>query len=1018
MTLPSNKLTLLTSSLLSSSFLLFSAQAFAQETPPVDAETSEAIIDLEADDTMDNIIVTGSRIRRNEYTSSAPVQIINTEASSLAGLMTASDILQGASVAAGSGQINNTFGGFVVNGGAGVNTVSLRGLGAQRTLVLLNGRRLGPAGISGTVGAVDLNIIPNSAINRFEILKDGASSIYGSDAVAGVANLITKDNMEGWNVGATVNITELGGGENGNIYASYGKTMDRLSFNVSGEYAERKSLKRGDRDQFSCPEDYIFSVATGERSDAIDTRTGEFKCFNALEGYIQTFFPDDAAFGVGGGFFGSRVPDASVTTPTETSPIAGYRFIPYQERSFDDPRQLEEDVISPNKNYSLFAEATYSPSQFDNLEIYAEALFSRRESEQKRFRQLFPFIHQDSSVNPLNSTAFNNPSFAYGPLFGLPAGSFQAPLEGLQIRPIVLVPTNSSQEVNYIRGVAGIRGEFVDKGFFSAWNYDLNVVHSESSATYYKTIIIEDHLAAGIGTDTRDSSFIGVCGPTAPAGCVPLPLASTDILFDGNFTQAQSDYLFANERGTTDYTQTIIEGVITGDLMEAPAGTIGVAVGVSSRWDKIDDTPGEYSRAGNSWGLSSANRTEGTDRVTEIFGEVEIPLIKGKSFFEDLSFNGSARYSDYKSVGGATTYKVGLNWALDDTFRFRTTHGTSFRAPALYELFLNEQTGFLSQISVDPCIRYGVPGEDGNINTPAVVQANCAADGLPADYNGNGSSARVTTSGGLGTLEAEDSVANSIGFIFTPQGTGLSVAIDYFTIEVNNQITASGAGVIGACYRDADFRSVAGFCDLFTRDLDSSSPTFGQITEVDGSYRNIPSQTTKGFDITARYEHEYNFGNLIINSQFTVTNEEKYALFADDVVDFNGTAGDPKVVGTVQALFTRKDWTGSWTANYTGGTDNLDYEGEDGLVNYFYSGPSTQITAVDAFITHDVSIRKEWDTLRVVVGVSNLFAATPSRLSTGDDVGTAGRLGVWPFSSQYFEGYLGRQFFMTVEKSF
>ena len=1014
MTIPSNKLNLLTSSLLSSAFLLFSTQAFAQETP---APAEEVLIDLDDEVVDDNIIVTGSRIRKSEFTTSAPVQIINTEATTLAGLMTASDILQGASVAAGSGQINNTFGGFVVNGGAGVNTVSLRGLGAQRTLVLLNGRRLGPAGISGTVGAVDLNIIPNSAVNRFEILKDGASSIYGSDAVAGVANLITQDNIEGWTVGTSINVTELGGGENGTIYGSYGKTMDRISFNVSGEYSERRALKRGDREEFACPEDYIFSAATGDRSDAIDTRTGEFKCYNALEGYIQTFFPDDAAFGVGGAFFGSRVPDPNTTAANE-SPIPGYRFIPFQERSFDDPRQLQEDIVSPNKTYSIFAEGTYAPSEFDNLELYTEILFSRRESEQRRFRQLFPFIHQDSSVNPVGSAVFNG-NFAYGPLFGLPPGSFQAPLDGLQIRPIVLVPSNSSQEVNYLRGVGGIRGEFVDKGFLSGWNYDLNVVRSDSSATYYKDIIVEDRLAAGIGTDTRTNAFIGVCGATAPAGCVPLPLAGTDILFDGNFTQAQQDYLFASERGTTDYTQTIIEGIVTGDLMEAPAGTVGLAVGVSSRWDEIDDTPGEFSQAGNSWGLSSAQRTQGSDNVTEVFAEIEIPLVSGKPLFEDLSFNGSARYSNYRTVGSATTYKAGVNWALDDTFRFRATHGTSFRAPALYELFLNRQTGFLSQLAIDPCIRYGVPGEDGNIRASAVLQANCAADGLPVDYAGNGNSALIETSGGLGTLKPEDSTANSVGFIFTPQDTGISIAIDYFTIDVANQISASGAGVVGACYSDSDFRSVAGFCDLFTRDLDPASPEFGRITFVDGSYRNIPTQSTKGLDITARYQHEFNFGNLNIDSQFTVTKEEKFKLFTDGVeLDFNGTDGEPEVVGSVQARFTRKDWTGSWTVNYTGPTENLGYRDVDGLINFFYSGPSTQITKVDTFITHDVSMRKEWDTLTVVAGVSNLLGDTPSRLSAADNIGGVGRLGVWPFSSQYFEGYLGRQFFVSVEKTF
>ena len=160
--------------------IAIASPAYAQdegstESGPVD------FLELDEEAEEDEIVITGSRIRRNEFTAPVPVQVISTERTKLSGLLSASEILQGSSVAAGSGQINDTFTGFVVNGGAGVNTLSLRGLGAQRTLVLLNGRRVGPSGVSGTVSAVDLNIIPNSVVNRFEILKDGASSIYGSD---------------------------------------------------------------------------------------------------------------------------------------------------------------------------------------------------------------------------------------------------------------------------------------------------------------------------------------------------------------------------------------------------------------------------------------------------------------------------------------------------------------------------------------------------------------------------------------------------------------------------------------------------------------------------------------------------------------------------------------------------------------------------------------------------------------------------------------------------------------------
>jgi len=998
--------------------LALASPAYAQDNTQNDLPDEVVdILDLD-EDANDEVVVTGSRIRRNEFTAAVPVQVITAERAELSGLLSASEILQGSSVAAGSGQINDTFTGFVINGGAGVNTLSLRGLGAQRTLVLLNGRRVGPSGVSGTVSAVDLNIIPNSVVSRFEILKDGASSIYGSDAVAGVANIITSVE-EGFDVGATVNASEDGGAENGAIWGSYGKTSDLVSFAISGEYQRREELNIGDRPNLACPEDRYFALdadgnPTDERTDAIDPRTGEFKCYNRLEGYIQTFFPGTAAFGVGGSFFGSRTYD-----PEGTSPVDGFRFIPFQERSFDDPRELDVDAISPTETFTVFSELSHSPTSFENLEVYAEVLFNRRESSQENYRQLFPFISAESPVNPLNSNVFGG-DFDYGPLFGQPAGIFVAPLDGLDVRPIVLVPSDSRQEVNYLRGVAGIRGTFNDTGdnLLGGWGYDLNVIRSASRGTYYSDVIPEDRLEAGIGTLQNGIEFIGVCGPTAPAGCIPFNLASQSQLQDGAFTAAEQAYFFQEDKGETDFDQTIIEGVITGDLFEMPYGSVGIALGASARFDSIDDQPGITSQAGNAWGQASANRTKGEDEVYEVFAEVEVPILAKKPLVEELTLNASGRLSDYKSVGSAETYKLGVNWALNNSIRLRGTHGTSFRAPALYELFLAEQTGFLSQISIDPCIRYGVAGEDGQINTPQTVQDNCAADGLAPDFAGAGSSALLTRSGGLGALRPETSIANSLGLILTPEGTGLSLSVDYFEIEVDDQITTTAAGVIGQCYRDPEFRNGSGFCDLFTRVLDPNAQNFGSITDVNADYRNIVSQETKGFDFTGRFEKEFTFGEFAIDAQWTYTDSDKLELFADDVDQLTGLDGEPDWVGTTQARFTKGDWTGALTMNYVSGTDNLGFEGEDGRIDTFYSGPSATFSKVNDFVTFDASIRKEWDTMTLIVGSQNILGEEPTLISDADDLGSPSRFGNYPFSSQYINGYIGRQFFVRLDKEF
>ena len=977
----------------SAALLLGCANAFAQSEDAIQdddiTETPAAQIDEDAS-VQEKIVVTGSRLRRDEFTSSSPVQVLTSETSTLQGLVSAAEVLQGASVAAGSGQINNTFTGFVVNGGGGVDTVSLRGLGSQRSLVLLNGRRMPPAGVGGTVGPIDLNTLPNSMIARYEILKDGASSVYGSDAVAGVVNVITRDNIEGFEATGTIELVEDGGAEEYLLGGAWGKSFDRGSLSISGEYYKQKELEYGDRDNFAYPEDRYFD-ADGNRAAIIASRTGEFKCFQSVEGYGHTCNPFTGAC------FGSRVPDSTAAGELDSEAVAGYRRIPFAERSNDDPRQLKDSVISPRERVTLFATGDYRPAAFDTTELFGELLFSRRESNQDNHRQLFPWFDGTSPVNDFNTTAFG---------------------VGLTARPIVLIPFDQSQEVEVFRALGGARGEF-GGSVLNGWNWDAYLSHSISNGTYTRDVVPSDRVDAGTGTiqDTISPNPEGVCGSSAPAGCVPLDLFETDVLFDGNFSPEQAAYYLLSETGETEYTQTIFEAAITGDLFALPAGEIGAAFGVHVRKDEIDDVPGEFGRAGNVWNLLSAVETVGDDAVAEVFGEAEIPILRSQPGFEDLTLNLSARYSSYDSVGDATTYKAGANWQINPTIRLRATYGTSFRAPSLFELFLGDQTSFPSQISVDPCIAYGVQGPESQV-VDQVIHNNCAADGLPPDWGGGSSSAEILTGGGL-DLDPEESTAQTVGFVFTPSNLDFSLAIDYFDIEIENEIASLAGAVVGRCYRDEDFRNEPGFCDLFERVLDPTAPNFGTITDIDASYRNIPNQKTSGVDITARYETEFDFGALTIDAQATYTDvDEDQEFVGADFISFNGTIGDPEWVGTAQTRFETGDWTTTWTLNYTGVADNNGFESEDQRVDPFYAPNAFNVTKVREFITHDISVRKEWDTLAAIIGVRNVFDTEAPLVSDGDDDGSVSRLGNYPLSSQYYQGYIGRSVFLTLSKEF
>lgn len=960
---------------------LVAAPVFAQDTqeaaPPAQPPTeTQAETPQEAGE----LVITGSRIRRNEFTSPAPVQVITAEKSSLSGMISATEVLQGSSIAAGAGQINNTFTGYVINGGDGINTVSLRGLGDQRTLVLLNGRRMPPAGVSGTVAAVDLNFIPQSLVQRYEIVKDGASSIYGSDAVAGVVNVITVKNFDGVELGADITRTEAGGADELSYHAMWGKTFDKGSFLVAGEYYEQTALTLGDRPGLACPQDYYYK-ADGTRADRIDPATGTYKCYNAGGLYQGVLFdPFGDIYYFKNGDNSSGIPNFPVYT-------SGVQI------DFNPAPSMSTTAFSPTSHYMLFGQGNYRPDFMGGGELYTELMYGGRKSSQVNWGQLFPYYSPYASLSPFYGTSYAN--------------------------PVVIHQFDSEQDVSFLKALGGARGEW------GKWSWDAYLSYSKSDGTYADTAIYADRVNWGVGLDQTTFDFMDplsgdACGAGAPAGCVPLNLFTQQAMTQGRLSDAEEAWYFTVDTGQTVYEQTIFEATTTGDLFELPAGALSTALGISLRNDKIDDQPGALSQAGNSFNRATAGRTKGSDQLTEVFGELEIPVVRGKFLFEKFTLDLSARYSDYDSVGSATTYKAGFDWAVDNRLRIRGTAGTSFRAPALYELYLADQTGFLQQLSVDPCIRWGQQDADGTYRTNATIRANCAADGVPDDYVGNGPSAVITTSGGL-DLKPETSYATTFGFVITPPDTGFKLAIDFWKIKIRDQISSSGAGIVGACYGSVEFRSVPGFCDLFVRDTDSSSTTYNNIITIDGSYRNIPVEASAGIDYTASYEKEFNFGNLSMDAQFSWYKYYKSQLYSGGVVNqYTGLIGQPHWVGDVQTRFTRKDWTVTWTFNYTGNASNIGYKGEtgntDGLVAY--APNATYAASTSPFVTHDLTVRYRGKSFDVIVGAKNILDEEAPILGNGVYAGSSARFGSYPFSSQYTDGILGRQWYLSVNKKF
>lgn len=966
-------------------------------------------------DEEETIVVVGSRIPRNEFTSVSPIQVITAEQNALEGMIDTSQILQGSSVSSGSQQINNQFTGFVVNGGPGVNTVSLRGLGANRTLVLLNGRRLNPAGTRGAVGAVDLNVIPESMIDRIEILKDGASSIYGSDAVAGVVNVVTRDDYDGLVLEATGMVTEHGGGENYQISGTWGHNWDRGNVLAGAEYYRRESLTWGERDYLDCASDMVWQadgvfggVTPGRLLDIIDPATGQPKCFNLLNGVIDAvsfsgpprFVPDPTAVNGGGltggdrtglrrvGLTYAQVAAAMGFPANTTNPAVEAAWRASQaEVPTDTPLYDTRDAISPVERLTLFA--TGALDLTPDIELYGEVMYNRRESSTASARQIFP-----------NVSAFNP---------NTPAGLFAFS----HWRSIVPVPSTTDQEVDFYRGVMGVRGGI------GSWSYDLYAQYGLSDGTYgqdswYNDRVLGTTGSAGCSTTNggfNDAPIVNISGFDCSIGSVDWAAAATN-----GFSQAELAFLTFRDIGQTEYEQQLIGGTLAGELFELPAGPLGAAFGFEYREESIDDQPGPMAQAGNLWGQTSAGRTKGEDSVQELFGELEVPLLAGLPLIESLTAQGSYRWTEYDSFGDDETYKIGLNWVITPEYRLRGTYGTSFRAPALFEMFLANQTGFLGQAQIDPCISW-----DTSPN-PAIV-ASCGPGGLnlPVGYNGPYSSALILTGGGgPGVLNAETSEATTLGFVWTPDWMPFSAAIDYFNIEVNNQVAQFGAGnIVTACHLDPGFPA-SPFCTLFNRDTNPASPTFGMITQVNNSFVNLNSQITEGLDLTLRYEHEFSFGTFRIEAQTTWTFKDEIEFFTAATVpnapppeDFNGELVDPDFVGNVAFRFDRGDWTYFWDVDMVSRASN----DEDFGGNVFgWRGtpfPAYYKQYAEFYAAHNGSIRYRGDNWTFQFGVQNIFDEPPPAISTGSFFA---RLGTTPLVNQY--DILGRRYWASISREF
>lgn len=976
------------------STLMLSGAAFAQET-----EAPEVITETEQSEArQERVIVTGSLLARDEFSSSSPVQVITPEVATLEGLVDTASLLQGSSLAAGSTQLNNTFQNFVTNGGVGTQTIDLRGCGDTRTLVLIDGKRPGPSGTRGAVSSLDLNVVPQSIISRVEILKDGASTIYGSDAVCGVVNIITRDTVDDFELNFTGNLPENSGGEEFRASAAWGFSLgDSADFTLSGEYRMQKELDVSDREYLACGEDYVREPLTGNRADRLNY--GAYGngptdwCSNLYFNTVLHLFTNERFIQSADG---STVPGAyGIISIPGYRPRVGTGQDANGNLFYED--QLDADFLDnqdyrpQNENIALFAtsDIELGPVSWDS-----ELLFSRRTTEVEGWRQFFPIV--------------GSSAFGYG-YYGDPGYNNSV---GLIAQPVLAFPTTDKVTVDYYHASTSFSGDYGSgNDFLSSWSWKVDGTFSRGEGKYEGNEIQI--------SKSGDWNLDGVADYTGD-GVPDLVAPPTIDLFDPAVLQGQRTADLVNaiggyQTGNTVYEQSTLTATTAGELFDVYAGPVGLALGIEYREFSIDDQPGKLTQVGDVWGSSTAGPTVGSNSVTEVFAETNIPIFAGQPFAEDVSLDASFRAFDYELGGSDSIYKVGLNWQINPTFRVRSSYGTSYRAPALYELFLEDQTGFLSQTAIDPCIDWG------NSNNPN-IQANCSAAGIPSNYTGAASSALVISSGGGELLESETGDTFTAGIIFTPTFAPLNIALDYYEIEISDQITSlSGAQIVGGCYASNTYPN--DFCNLFDRAPSTDPVSPFKVDNIQAPTLNVDSQQQRGIDLEVRYEQDFNFGTVTVEGSVNWALERYIDVFGSNFVanvsdnDFNGTIGYPSVVGDMLVTLERGDWTYSFFSDFIGRQDDNRYYNAD--LNF----PTQYVSAfpdevlykayTEAQFVHGASIRWEGDTWTFAGGVRNLFDEHPPAVSP--DVVTA--VGTTPLNSTGYD-VMGRTFFTTISKRF
>ena len=785
------------------------ALAAALRAPPAEAQSTQpdqpAQTDARGDvvEGEDTIVVTGSRIRRNPLDLDAPVTFVDQEDIAKTGLNSINDVLQRLPSSGGglnskfnnSGNLGNPPDGGGV--GAGAAEIDLRYLGSRRVLVLVDGLRyvLG-ASASGVPGSTDLNSIPDSAIERVEVLQDGASAIYGSDAIAGVVNIITKSGQAGLQASAQAAIFEQGDGSTQNLQLSWGNGTDGpLRIVVGGSYVHQGPVRSGNRALSSFPEPYT----------------------DACQATCSSFTPN-------GRYTGSIFVGGNATL---RAPVIGRRPTPADFRGFVSPAdrfnfQPFNFLQIPLERIGVFGNLRYELA--DNVNFSVRTLYNQRKSKNQAAPLPFGF-GPTSGLTPVLSNIVVSATNPFNP-FGVDLGGSNNNVGAVFRRFLEGGPRRFNQTVDTYYGVATLDGEFDIGG--RNWFWDVNASYGRNEA--------EQTMFGNINSSLLRQALGPISGCTG--SCVPFNLFGGF----GSITPEMINFVSFEQNDSSRQSQFDATANLSGSLFELPGGPLGLAMGLEYRDLKGRFDPDPVVAAGFSSDIP-AQPTRGSYDVKEAYAELNAPLLADLPFINLLELSGAVRFSDYSTSGSTTTFKGGVNWKPFRDLRLRGTYAEGFRAPSIGELF-GTQSRF-DEVLDDPCSSHSSNLAPRRFANDAQVRSACVAAGVPANGSYQQANAQISVStGGNQNLAPESSESYVVGGVYSPSWLPrFSVEANWYKIKVQGAIQAiPRATTVLNCLLTNDPAT----CGLVTR-------VNGELIEVEGFLQNIAAIRTRGIDVNLAY---------------------------------------------------------------------------------------------------------------------------------------------------------------------